>query len=210
MDMDFDLSESVSRIAVRHARKGTPIEKAWPEVVAAARRGIGASLAKTALELPITASLVQVAATYAALLARDRPGKAVKGLWFGLVELSMDDSLKNTTITPYLAGSPTFDPKSEDWPCGPTWMPKDCYAMNPAMLTLSKLRKRAGDRAWFIETALIEPLNTLFCGCIVHGMLPDLLLTGAPKRGIGCGYDSGDLRTLGVLDANGFKPISAR
>jgi hypothetical protein len=210
IDMDFNLADKVAAIAVRHARAGTPIEKAWPEVVAAARKKLGASLSRSALELPITGSLVWVTATFAALLARDRPDRKVKGLWFGLVELIPGKSLTDTIFTPYLSGSPEFNPRNEDWPCAPIWMPEDCYATNLAMYTLSKWRKRHKKQSWLIDTTLIEPLNTLFCGCIARNVSPDLLLGPAPTRGIGCGFDSGDLRTLGTVDKNGFKPLRSR
>ena len=210
MHMDFDFAESVVAVSLRHARKGTPIEKAWPQVVAAGRRKLGNTIAKTAFDLPITDSLVQVAATYSALIARDRPGKGIKGFWFGLVQLYQGKSTTNTLITPYLAGAERFHPKDEDWPCNPAWLPEGRYAVNPAMYALSKLRRRAGDRMWLIDSMLIEPLNTLFCGAIVHGVHPDLLLGDATTRGIGCGFDSGELRSLGMVDKHGFKPISSR
>lgn len=207
MDMDFDFADAVSKIAVRHARKGTPIEKAWPEVVAAAQPKLSKAIAKVALSLPITASLVQVTATYASLIARDRPGKKIKGLWFGLVELCDDGSLSNTWVTPYIAGTSRFDPQDEDWPCDVNWFPDGRYAMNPAMYELSVLRGKMKAKTWYIDTTLIEPLNTLLCGALVHGAHPDLLLGPATRRGVGCGFDSGDLHTLGVIDKDGFKPL---
>jgi len=210
MDMDFNLADKASRVAIRHIRKGTPIEKAWPEVVAAARRGLGPKLAKSALDLPITQGLTAVAAEFAALLGRDQPGKKIKGLWFGLVELSRDERIGHTVWTPYLAGAARFSTKDEQWPVGPAWMPPDCYAPNQAMTKLSDLRRRYKKQHWTIETTLIEPLNTLFAGAIAASFPPPILLCTVPSRGIGCGFDSGDFRTLGIVDKTGFKPAKAR
>lgn len=206
-ETDFDFTDLVSNIAVDHARKATPVEKAWPEIVAAAKPKLGAKLAKAALELPITASLVQVTATYFSLLGRDKPGKKIKGLYFGLLELTGDD-VSDTMVTPYIAGADRFDPKDEEWPCDCSWSPEDRFAMNPAMFELSQLRHSDPDKLEYIDMTLIDPLNTLFTGAIANGVLSELILGPTKERGIGCGFDAGELRTLGVVTMDGFQPLS--
>ncbi len=210
MSLDTKTADAALRVAFRHIRKGTPIERAWVDVVAAARPGVGARVAKAALELPITMSLVTVVSEYLYLLGRDQPGKRVKGLWFGLVEFGMGDEDDDDSVwVPYLAGTRRFDPEGHSWPVGPAWMAEDCYAPNEAMRRLSALRKRHRDQQWLIETALIEPLNALMAGAIAWGTPPAILLGGkggAVSRGIGCGFDDGDVNVLGVVGRDGFVP----
>lgn len=210
MSLDTKTADAALRVAFRHIRKGTPIERAWVDVVAAARPGVGARVAKAALELPITMSLVTVVSEYLYLLGRDQPGKRVKGLWFGLVEFGMGDEDDDDSVwVPYLAGTRRFDPEGHSWPVGPAWMAEDCYAPNEAMRRLSALRKRHRDQQWLIETALIEPFNALMAGAIAWGTPPAILLGGkggAVSRGIGCGFDDGDVNVLGVVGRDGFVP----
>lgn len=175
MDTDFKLAATVFRVAQRHVRKGTPIEQAWPEVVKAGERGLGAKVSKAALGLPVTDSLVTVASEYASLLGRDKPGKGAKsvgGLWFGLVELLMEGE---AIWTPYIAGARKFSPTDQDWPVNPVWLPEDCFAPNAAMTRLSGLRARYPKQHWLIETSLIEPLHALIVGSFVRNTTPSVL-----------------------------------
>jgi hypothetical protein len=206
MKMDSEVRKAVIRVAARHIRRNTPIERAWGEVVKVARRGVGPKVAKAALDLPVTGSLTRIGSEYAALLGRDRPKAKVKGLWFGLVELVQDDTTEKTVWTPYIAGARAFKPGDQNWPVRPLWMPKDCYAPNEAMRRLSELRRRHKNEHWLIETALIEPLNMLIAACFVTNTPSSMLLGSASSRGIGCGFDDGDHWTLGVVDKSGFKP----
>jgi len=209
-EMDHKLAASVSRVARRHVTKGTPIEHAWPDVVRVARRAVGAAVARAALEVPLTQGLATVIAEYAALLGRNRPSKSINGLWFGLVEFVLSQRPYKTVWTPYIAGSKRFHPRRHDWPVRPAWMPPDCYAPNEAMNQLSKLRERNKAKAWYIETTLIEPLNMLLVSRIARDVPAHILLGDASSRGIGCGFDDGDLYTLGVVGRKGFKPEKAR
>ena len=157
--------------------------------------------------MSITDSPLGVCTQYAALLARDEPDANTKGLWFGLVQLVKDKKATTGTIVPYIAGASGFDPKDSDRPCEPVWMASDCDAPNPAMDDLSALRTRHQRRAWSVETVLIEPLHALDTGAFAGTAWPELLLGPARSRGIGCGFDSGDVNTLGVVTKNGFKTV---
>lgn len=203
-DLDFKAAEKVTDTALRHVARGTPILDAWPDVVKAARPAIGPTLAALALRLPIVESLTTVTAEFAALLGRDRPDPAIKGLWIGLVELAADDD--RTEWVPYIAGSRRFNPDNPDWPVNPAWFPDDCYAPNPALRTLSDARRKHAKHSWAIETMLIEPLTYLMVSRFVRDTPPHILLAGAKRRGIGAGFDEGDHTTLGVITPKGFEP----
>ena len=203
-DMDFELAAKVSRVALNHARLGTPIAVAWPEVVQAGKVALGPDLVSDACAMDIAESLKIVLDEYAALLKRDKPGENINGLWFGLVAFAPKEDLSESVWTPYIAGSDQFDVKNDDWPCDPAWMAEDCYAPNPAMLRLSALCEELEEKAWSIETMLIEPLHTLFTGRAAFDLPRELLLGPASSRGIGCGIDSGDLNTLGAVTTTGF------
>lgn len=206
-DLDFKAAEKVTDTALRHVARGTPILDAWPDVVKAARPAIGPTLAALALRLPIVESLTTVTAEFAALLGRDRPGPAIKGLWIGLVELAADDD--RTEWVPYIAGSRRFNPDNPDWPVNPAWFPDDCYAPNPAHRALSDARRAHEKRSWSIETMLIEPLHYLMVSRIARDVSPHILLGPARQRGIGAGFDDGDHHTLGVIHPQGLQARAA-
>jgi hypothetical protein len=211
------------RYAIKDSAKGAGLVETWGGVVDLASKQLSPKVAKQARALPLLESLVGVTAHYSWLLGRDKPGPEIKGLWFGLVEMfppedsdqdgesrdsAESDDTVSTFFTPYIAGTDRFDPEDADWPCGPAWMAKDCYAPNESMWILSKLREDHEKYSWMIETALIEPLHTLFTVAYVRGGDLNGVLSGpAGTRGVGPGLDAGDLRTLGSVDAEkGFIP----
>ena len=210
-EMDFAFATRVSKLASKHVRRATELDAAWRDVVKAARPAIGPALAKAALELPIASGLVTITSEFAALLARDNagPAKKVNGLWFGLAELCTDDSAENTVWMPYICGSVKFNPKNHDWPCNPAWFPEDRWAPNEPMTALSRLREKHRKRAWYIDTCLLEPLHQLYVAHFARGCPAAILLGKSKSRGIGCGFDDGDLMTIGVSDQNGFTPAKA-
>ncbi len=210
-DMDFDLAEPASAAAAKHVIRGTRLHDAWRDVVKAAEQAIGPQVAKKALALPIEEGLATCTAEYASLLRRDNqgPAKGVNGLWFGLAEMMPSDNLDDTIWTPYISGSTEFDPKNRDWPCGPAWFPEDRWAVNEPMVILSHLRSKHKQRHWYIEVCLIEPLHRLYISTFARACPRDILLGEAQSRGIGCGFDEGDLLTIGTVDAEGFTPMKA-
>lgn len=210
--MDFALARRVSKLTSKHTTNATPLHEAWSDIVKAARPGIGPAVAKAALTLPIAEGLVTIAAEFAALLARDNagPAKKVNGLWFGLAEFARDGDFENTFWMPYIAGSTRFSPKKADWAVDPGWFPEDRWAPNEPMMLLSLLRLKHEARSWYIETCLLEPLHRLYVVHFARGCPSPILLGKSKSRGIGCGFDEGDLLTIGVSDHDGFKPIKQR
>ncbi|MFT3684373.1 MAG: hypothetical protein QM783_05500 [Phycisphaerales bacterium] len=207
--MNFKLADRAHNTVRKHVFKGTPLDEAWADVVKSAKPAVGPQVAKAALDLPIAAGLVTCTAEYASLLLRDNagPAKKVNGLWFGLATLMQSDDMDDTIVTPYISGSVKFSTKNYDWPCGPDWFPDDRWATNEPMTILSRLRLKHKQRHWYIEVCLIEPLHRLYVAHFARACPPHILLGKAKSRGIGCGFDEGDLLTIGAADANGFKPI---
>lgn len=207
--MDFELAGRASEVARNHAFTGTPLREAWADVVNAATPAIGPAVAEIALALPIDEGLATCAATYSSLLNRDNAGPArnVNGLWFGLAEMLLNETSDESMWMPYISGSEVFDPDDGDWPCSPAWFPDDRWAPNQPMETLSALRGEHEDRAWYIDVCLIEPLHMLYVAQFARTCPRSILLGTAKSRGIGCGIDSGDLHTIGTVDADGFKPM---
>jgi len=207
--MDFDLADHANKAAGRHVFRGTPLHEAWADIVKAATPAIGPAVAKAALTLPIARGLVTCTAEYAALLTRDNggPAKKVNGLWFGLVLMGQTDNIEDASLTPYICGSEKFNPRDVDWPCSPAWLPDDRFVPNEPMAFLSGLGKKHKQRQWYIEVCLIEPLHRLYVAHFARACPPYILLGKSKSRGIGCGFDEGDLLTIGTVDAKGFKPM---
>lgn len=206
--MNFKLAARASAAASKHIHRGTPLHDAWADVVKAAAPAIGPQVAKAALALPIDHGLIACTAEYASLLLRDNNGRAkkVNGLWFGLAELMLNSNAQ-TVWTPYICGNSKFNLKRYDWPCSPSWFPDDRWAPNEPMNILSRLRSKHKQRHWYIEVCLIEPLHRLYVSQFARACPRSILLGRAKYRGIGCGFDDGDLITIGTVDAKGFKPL---
>lgn len=207
--MNFKLADRASAAAGRHVFRGTGLREAWADVVKAAGPAIGPQVAKAALALPIERGLVTCTAEYASLLMRDNAGKAkkVNGLWFGLAEMMQSDSIEDTVWAPYISGSATFNPKKGNWPCDTTWFVDDRWAWNEPMTILSRLRRQHEKRSWYIDVCLVEPLHRLYVAHFARACPPHILLGKAKSRGIGCGFDEGDLLTIGKVDGKGFTPM---
>lgn len=210
--MDFRHSDRLHKLVSRHTRRGTPLHEAWADVVKSAAPAIGPAVARAARDLPITEGLVTCTVEYAALLFRDNPGPArrLNGLWFGLARLVVSRRPGDTVVTPYISGSNRYDPRDEDWPCDPHWMPDDRWAHNRPMTLLSRLRAAHPPRQWYIDVCLIEPLHRLYVAHFARACPPHILLGKARARAVACGFDSGDLHTIGTVTAKGFTPSRAR
>ncbi len=208
-DMNFKLADRVDKVVRRHVARGTPADLAWPDIIRAARPGLGPDLAKAALKLPISDGLATCVAEYASLLLRDNagPAKKVNGLWFGLAELAQSRKQRDTVWTPYISGSTRFSAKHNDWPCDPAWFPDDRWAPNAPMTALSRLRAKHPRRRWTIEVSLIAPLHTLYVAQFARAAPAGIILGRAKSRGIGAGFDDGDLLTLGIVSTKGFIPV---
>ena len=206
--MNFKFADRSGRVVAKHVYRGTPLHEAWEDVVNVAKPAIGPQVTKAAMKLPIEQGLVTFAAEYAALLMRDNagPAKKVNGLWFGLVELAHCGSDGFSMWAPYISGSRKFKLKNHDWPCDPVWFVEDRWAENEPMVILSSLRKKFSQRSWYIDVCLVEPLHRLYVAHFARACPIPILLGKSKSRGIGCGFDAGDLLTIGVVDAKGFKP----
>lgn len=209
--MDFAHCTRVTKIVTKHVVRGTPLNIAWADVVKAAHPAIGPAVAKVALALPIIDGLVTCTSEFASLLLRDNagPAKKVNGLWFGLAEIFFFENTDDTTWMPYISGSTKFNAKNRDWPCDPAWFPEDRWAANEPMTILSRLRAKHPKRQWYIEVCLIEPLHHLYVAHFARACPPHILLGKSKSRGIGCGFDAGDLRTIGTVTAKGFLPAKS-
>ena len=125
---------------------------------------------------------------------------------FGLAEMH-NGNMEESIWTPYISGSVKFNPKDNDWPCNPKWFPDDRWAQNEPMTILSRLRAKHEQRHWYIEVCLIEPLHRLYIAHFARACPSHILLGKSNSRGIGCGFDSGDLFTIGTVTSKGFKPL---
>jgi len=115
----------------------------------------------------------------------------------------------------YLAGSQRFEPEQsvEDWPVGPEYFPEHRYFRSRILETFYSEDGHC-DSAGLKKLA--SEFNYTFCltytGLWLHEMMtatdPAQLLGGRDFRGVGFGFDSGDVITLGVIRSDGFQLFS--
>jgi hypothetical protein len=210
--MDFDLVDKASAIALKSISAGEPIAPAFGRICELVLPELPEAVASVVEKLALSEDVEALTEQLRALLAEEPPSAAVNGLWFGIAEMvwgededdePADDATPEFTL--YIAGSTEFDPENEDWPCGPVWWPESRYFVVPSFKDLSDLSATMeSDDAWLVAAGLIEPLSILLIGEVCRAIEPATLLGGAPWRGVGSGFDGGDLRDIGVVTHEGF------
>jgi hypothetical protein len=213
--MNFDLAETAASIALKHLYAGAPLSDAFARIAEAVLPELPAEIRHLVQTVDVGIDAQMLREQLLATLSQEPPGEEINGLCFGLVEAAGDDGASeddeadtegaNPEVTLYICGSARFDPAEPDWPCNPEWWPESRYFALPTFKALSDAASAFdGDTAWLISAGLIEPLSIVLVGEVCRGIEPATLLGGAPFRGIGSGFDSGDLRDVGVVTREGF------
>lgn len=210
--MDFDLAEKAAAIALKSIGIGEPIGAAFGRICEIVLPELPEAAAPVVSGLSLSEDVEALNEQIRAVLAEEPAPAAVNGLWFGIAEMAWGDEEEEAPasdatpeFTLYIAGSTEFDPEDADWPCGPVWWPEARYFVVPSFKVLSDLcATLEPDDAGLVATGLIEPLSILLIGEVCRVIEPATLLGGAPWRGIGSGFDGGDLRDIGVVTPDGF------
>lgn len=210
--MSYELAEKAAGIALQGVAKGAPAAAAFARVRDAVLPSLPKPVADVVAELDIEADINELCEQLTHVLAEDPPDAQINGLCFGLVEMvfggedgSPPDPKQHPEHTLYICGSARFDPEDADWPCDPEWWPETRYFIVPSFKALSDLGATLDpDASWLVACALIEPLSILLVGEACRRVDRATLLGGASWRGIGSGFDGGNLRDVGVVTRDGF------
>lgn len=210
--MDFDLAEKAAAIALKGIGAGAPISQSFARICEIVLPELPEAVAPVVAKLELSEDVDALNEQIRTVLAEEPAPAAVNGLWFGIAEMVWGDegdkrpaAYAVPEFTLYVGGSTEFDPEDEDWPCAPVWWPEARYFVVPSFKVLSDLcATLEPDDAWLVATGLIEPLSILLVGEVCRVIEPATLLGGAPWRGIGSGFDGGDLRDIGVVTLDGF------
>mgnify|MGYP001409370878 CR=1 FL=1 len=210
--MDFELSEHAVQMALISIESGEPIAPAFQRITLAVLPSLPARAAECVASLALQRDIEALCDQVRSVLTHEPPSMDINGLWFGLAEMlwaeeGAERAAENASpeFTLYIAGSTAFDPEVEDWPCGPEWWPEERYFDIPSFEQLSALCGELDeDQAWLVATGLIEPLSILLIAEACRRIDPGTLLGNARFRGVGSGFDGGDLRDIGVITRNGF------
>lgn len=210
--MNFELAEKAGSAALRSIAQGTPTADAFAEIRRIVLPELPPQVADAATALDIAADLDALCEQLVHVLADDAPDPDINGLCFGLVEMvfgkedgSPPDPQQHPEHTLYICGSARFDPEDPDWPCNPEWWPETRYFSIPSFKSLSDLAATLDpDASWLVACGLVEPLSILLVADACRRIDRATLLGGASWRGIGSGFDGGDLRDIGVITQDGF------
>lgn len=215
--MNFDLAETAASIAMKNLYAGVPLTEAFARIAAAVLPELPTEIRELVHTADVRIDAEMLREQLLTTLRDEPPGEEINGLCFGLVEAAGNDAASeddeadtegsgaNPEVTLYVCGSARFDPAEPDWPCDPEWWPESRYFALPIFKALSDAAAACdGDTAWLVSAGLIEPLSIVLVGDVCRNIAPATLLGGAPFRGIGSGFDSGDLRDVGVVTQEGF------
>lgn len=210
--MDFDLADKAASIALKSIGVGEPLAAAFGRICDIVLPELPEAVAPVAAGLALQEDVEALNEQIRAVLADEPAPAAVNGLWFGIAEMVWGEEgdakpapYAPSEFTLYVGGSTAFDPEDVDWPCAPEWWPEARYFVVPSFKVLSDLcATLEPDDAWLVATGLIEPLSILLVGEVCRVIEPATLLGGASWRGIGSGFDGGDLRDIGVVTRDGF------
>lgn len=210
--MSYELAEKAASAALQSIANRTPVASAFARIRQLVLPALPAQVSEIAEGLDVATDVEALCEQLVHVLTDDEPAPDINGLCFGLVEMlfgsedgSPPASDQHPEHTLYICGSTRFDPEDSDWPCDPEWWPETRYFIIPSFKALSDLCATLDDDAsWLVACGLIEPLSILLVAEACRRVDRGTLLGGAPWRGIGSGFDGGDLRDIGVVTRDGF------
>ncbi len=210
--MSYELAEKAAAVALKRMGTGTPVPETFKEIASLVLPSLPEATRNLVATLDAEEDVEALCEQFAHVLTSEPPSLDVNGFFFGLAEMVFGDAEGNPPggethpeHTLYICGSMRFDPSDMDWPCGPEWWPEERYFQIPSFKALSDHCATLDyDAAWLVACGLIEPLSIALVGEACRRIGPKDLLLDAPFRGIGSGYDGGDLRDVGVVTRDGF------
>jgi hypothetical protein len=229
--MDFETASLAVERAMEHVRRGTPFAEALRDVATIGLAKMPREVSEGFAGLDLEAGYADLREKVLLLLKSEPPSTRINGLCFGIVELidgeedsdgdegdeddgdarnTDENGAERTEQVLYLSGSTNFDAEAidPDWPCDPAWFPEGRYLDSHLFRGFGTLRDTKDfDVAWLVDCCIIEPAAILAAASLAAGPDGPALLGKAKYRGIGTGFDSGDLHTLGVLTAEGFEVL---
>lgn len=211
--MDFDLADKAAGIALTGVAAGWAPERTWGEITACVLPHLPQVAHQAAERVDLAEDVDALVTQLTRVLQHEPPEPKVNGLYFGIAELVAGDEDAGpdpnspVMFTLYVSGSARYKRTEEDWPCDPAWWPEHRYFDIPAFTRLSKACPEGDtDAAWLVATGLIEPLSIVLVGEACRRVDAATLLGTARSRGIGSGFDSGELRDIGKVTKKGFEP----
>ncbi len=210
--MSYELAEKAAAVALKRMGTGTPVPGTFKEIASLVLPSLPEATRNLVATLDAEEDVEALCEQFAHVLTSEPPSLDVNGFFFGLAEMVFGDAEGNPPgeethpeHTLYICGSMRFDPSDMDWPCGPEWWPEERYFQIPSFKALSDHCATLDyDAAWLVACGLIEPLSIALVGEACRRIGPKDLLLDAPFRGIGSGFDGGDLRDVGVVTRDGF------
>lgn len=199
--MDFmRVSDVCRKSAMTDLRKGTALQPAYRQLIAAAAKIAPFLKQKKAAELDAGADAARAEAWLTECLRDEPPKPNIKSFWFGQFEDAKDG------WTLYAAGSTmAIDYRSIHWAVDPAWFPRKRYFESTVLAELSKMRpKKDAEAAAVVDLGLVFPYGSLLIAEVLRRVDPALLLGKAKVRAAACGYDAGDFMKVGEITAKGF------
>lgn len=147
------------------------------------------------------------------VLSAEPPGKTVKALWFGLVNLLQDDT---TRYTLYISGTEEFDTDDPtgDWACDPIYFPDNRYAPSRVLDGISGLLEQTDEDTQAIgEYVLCLGYATLAVRYALQSLTNTITPYGHKETDqslLGCavGFDDGDFLVIPCYIPSDYLQIS--
>lgn len=176
----------------------TPLTLAWQEVASAITDGeVAASLLKhdVSSEARRMESWLLAVQNLAPI-----PGE-IRGLYFGLFHPNRGE---HTGCAIHLAGSQTFESQHDVWAKSLTYRAPMIFESS----VLDDLYAVSSNESHIDNRGLVHVCLWLSQLLLADGCrrISGTLSAGAHRRGLGIGFDSGDLLTVGIVSAKGFHP----
>ncbi|MDB5386577.1 MAG: hypothetical protein JWM11_2223 [Planctomycetaceae bacterium] len=181
---------------------GTPIIEAWEAVIGHISSVFGTDASFHLRALNVAEDYRQLELWLLDLLEASPPAKAIRGLRFGLFH---PESEGRPSCDIYLSGSPSFDQDGDEWADESNYKPET----HPHSRILDALYLVSAEPRFEKQEAVVHL-------CLWFALLSVAELCrrnsasirgGASRRGIGVGFDGGDLINLGVHSKSGFTPL---
>jgi hypothetical protein len=207
--MSFDIVRAFSQ-SLKIVRRHATVAAGLKQLLAAQRRAYPEFDWRKIEQLDYAGDAERLFKWLRGVLKTDPLGYDISGLWFGLFDPVYG---KKATRGLYVAGSERFDPSDTDneWPVRPEYFPDGRYVSSRVLESLyaasAAAREEAEDVAQELDYTWCLTYAGLWIRQAVVTLDRDLLLGGRSFRGIGFGFDSGDLTTLGILREKKFELI---
>jgi len=144
-------------------------------------------------QLPIEEDFKLLTNWVTSLLQDDPPQPEINGLWFGLCNISTEESDESCQL--YLSGSTRFDKNDHynEWPINPEYWPENRYSPSKVMPVIyAKVEAIDGPENYLGECCLCHGYAASVVTNWCTGPTAEIVLGPDRLRGVGTGHDGGD------------------